>query len=99
MLWRARQVDSQFGIEHTLLQPFTGETEDVPRFMKVLGRLHKRSDIAVRDWQDRLSIRVGAIPKGGQLGGCGRRRRAVVRVGRTKVQLRSICSSDSRCRV
>jgi hypothetical protein len=52
------------GIEHTLLQPFLGETEDVPRFMTVLGRLNKRSDIAVRDWHDHLSIRVGAVPTG-----------------------------------
>ena len=51
-------------IEHTLLQPFTGETEDAARFKKVLGGLHKRSDVAVRDYQDRLSISIGAIPKG-----------------------------------
>lgn len=61
----ARDADGfSLGVEHTILQPFTGDMEDVPKFNRVLGRLHNRSDIAAPDWQDRLSMRVGAIPIG-----------------------------------
>jgi hypothetical protein len=51
-------------IEHTLLQPFTGEKADAVAFLKVAGSLDRRTDLVEPNWMIDLVFEVGAIPKG-----------------------------------
>jgi len=51
-------------IEHTLLQPFTGDKADQIPFLKTIGRLDRRQDLAEPNSMIDLIIQVGAIRKG-----------------------------------
>jgi hypothetical protein len=61
----ARDVSGrELAIEHTLLQPFTGDRADTVPFLQTAGRLDRRNDLAAPNWMISLVFRVGAIPKG-----------------------------------
>jgi hypothetical protein len=54
----------ELAIEHTLLQPFSGERSDTVPFLKTAGLLDRRADLAEPNWMIDVVFRVGAIPKG-----------------------------------
>jgi hypothetical protein len=54
----------ELAIEHTLLQPFTGEKADAVSFLKVAELLDRRADLAEPNWMIDLVFDVGAIPRG-----------------------------------
>jgi hypothetical protein len=58
--------DSQFrlGIEHTLLQPFSGEKQDSNVFAQTVGQLDQKPNLVLPSNDVDLTIMVGAIPKG-----------------------------------
>jgi hypothetical protein len=61
----ARDVNGgTLAIEHTLLQPFTGDRADTVPFLQTAGRLDRRTDLAEPDWMIDVVFKVGAIPKG-----------------------------------
>ncbi len=52
------------GIEHTLLQPFSGEKQDSNVFMQTVGQLDMKPSLIVPGFDVDLALKVGAIPKG-----------------------------------
>lgn len=61
----------ELAIEHTLLQPFTEDRADTVPFLKALGRLDRREDLAEANWMIDLIVDVGTIPKGVDWGALG----------------------------
>lgn len=51
-------------IEHTLLQPFTGERQDTAVFLKTVATLDKAPRLMLPNTSVTLSFEVGAVPKG-----------------------------------
>src|SRR5688500_8752705 len=52
------------GIEHTLLQPFSGEKQDSDAFTKTIGQLDKKPSLVVPDLDVDVTVTVGAIQIG-----------------------------------
>jgi hypothetical protein len=54
----------KLGIEHTLLQPFSGERDDANVFLHTIGKLDRLPMFTVPGEQRKLLIKVGAVPRG-----------------------------------
>jgi hypothetical protein len=57
-------VHGTLAIEHTVIQPFTGEKNDSAILLKGIGALDKKPSLIVPGYDVDLCFHVGAVPKG-----------------------------------